>query len=323
MNPEQRVHHRHSHMAWFGVAGMAAGAILMVYVPCLKAVSSAMLLFAGFHLAGLLVLFASAYVVGGYKFVARFRSGSQPSVGFNFGWAPAWIHGPWIAALIFAAAAVALQVAAPAYWPLALAAMLLAACSFSGGLITRNTGKSEHAFLPMVDLLSANQQLILDAGCGAGRTTIALARAQRNVRIVALDRFDSSYIEGGSRRLLEDNVRRAGLSERVRIERGDLTALPFVESSFDAAVSAHAVDHLGRQTEKGLREILRVMKPGARLLLVVWVPGWMMFSIANVLSFALASKRTWRRMVTKAGFAISDEGIFNGSWFAVLKKPEA
>ena len=100
--------------------------------------------------------------------------------------------------------------------------------------------------------------------------------------------------------------------------------LPFFsDGSFDAVISAHAIDHLGRSTEQGLKEVLRVLKPGARFLPVVWVPGWTMFSIANVLSFSLRPKRSWRKIMTRTGFAIVDEGIINGSWFALLKKPEA
>ena len=46
-----------------------------------------------------------------------------------------------------------------------------------------------------------------------------------------------------------------------------------------------------------------------------------MFAVVNVLSFLLASKRSWRRMATDVGFAIADQGTFNGNWFAVLRKP--
>ncbi len=288
MSTRQGVRHRHSHMAWIGIVGVAAGAALMIYVPQLKAVSAGVLLFAGFHLVGGVVLLASVYVMGGNKFVTRLKAQApQPAAGFDFGWAPAWTHGPWIAALVLAAIAVALQVAVPTYWPLATVTTLLAASFFAGGLLTRSVGRYEHAVLPMVNLLSGEEEVVLDAGCGAGRTTIALGRAQKTAQIVALDRFDSDYIDGGGRLLLERNLRNSGLADRVRIERGDLTALPFPDGSFDAAVSAHAMDHLGKSTEQGLREILRVLKPGGRFLLVVWVPGWTMFSVANVLAFSL------------------------------------
>ena len=174
----------------------------------------------------------------------------------------------------------------------------------------------------MVDLLPFAAARVLDGGCGAGRTTLALGRAYRSARIVALDRFDSDYIESGGRQLLEQNLRLADIAERVEIKRGDLTVLPFDDASFEAAVSAHAIDHLGSQIGAGLSEMLRVLRPGGRSLVVAWEPGWTMFAVANVLSLFLVSKRSWRRLAMEAGFTIADEGRFNGNWFTVLQKPK-
>ena len=324
MKTSNRIERTHSHMWLVGVAGVAAGAALMIYVPSLKAVSSTLLLFGGFHLVGAVVMLASLYVVSGPRVQRWFQpKTAQYKAGFDFGWAAGWIYGPWIAALILAASAIVVQVAAPVYWPVAMGLTLLAAGQFAGGLATRGARRHEDALLPAVDLLSADDNLVLDAGCGAGRTTVALGRAYQKIRIVDLDRFDSDYIEGGGLRLLERNLSLAGLTNRVRIERGDLTVLPFEGGSFDAVVSAHAIDHLGSRKEQGLREAMRVLKPGGRLLLIVWVPGWSMFAMANVLAFTLSSKQAWRRMAVNVGFTVSDEGNFNGVWFALLKKQEA
>jgi len=175
--------------------------------------------------------------------------------------------------------------------------------------------------LPMVPLLAGDHDLVLDAGCGAGRTTIAVGRTVRNGRIVSFDRFDADYIDGGGRALLENNLRVAGLADRVRIEQGDLTNLPFNEASFDSAVSAHAIDHLGSQKETGLAQIFKVLKPGGRFLLVVWVPGWTMFAVVNVLSFFLTGKAGWRIMARRAGFEVVEDGAFNGVWFMLLQRP--
>lgn len=273
MSSDKAGKHSHSHMLGVGIVGVAAGAILLVYVPSLKAVSSVLLLFAGFHLVGAAVVLGSIYVLGGHRVLARLRlrRSDHGSTGFDFGWAPAWTHGPWIAALVLLASAVAAEVAASAYWPLALAGTLLAASFFAGGLITRAPSRYDHAVLPMVHLVPENGEApaILDAGCGAGRTTIAIGRAVEHGRIVAFDRFDSDYIEGGGRALLESNLRHAEMFEQVRIETGDLTAMPFPDESFDAAVSAHAIDHLGSLKKQGLREIYRVLKPGGCFLLIV------------------------------------------------------
>lgn len=309
--------HPHSHFWLAGLPALAAGLFLMVYMPTLPAVSGTLLLFAGFHVIGGLIVLATLFLSVGGRLARRLV---PRQAGYDFGWSPGWLYGPWIAANIAASAAVAIEVAAPRWWPLALLAMQLSACCFAGGLVARATTRRDDAVLPMVDLLR-DGKTVLDAGCGAGRTCIALGRASDRIDITALDRFDSDYIEDGGRKLLESNLRLAGLTPRVRIERGDLTELPFAEASFDAAVSAHAIDHLGRQKLKGLSEVRRVLKPGGRFLLIVWVPGWTMFAFANLFSFFLAPKRAWRRMAEEAGFEKLDEGMLNGYWFALLGKP--
>lgn len=327
MTANHKIQRSHSHMWLVGVFGIAAGAALMIYVPSLKAVSNVIVLFALFHLVGAFVLLASLYMIGGNKIAAHFARGStrNDSARFDFGWAPGWIYGPWIGALVFVAVAVAIQVATPALWPLAMFLTLIAASFFAGGLIVRSSGRYEDAVLPLVDLVPSEDEnkMVLDAGCGAGRTSVALGRGLKRARIVSLDRFDSDYIDGGGKRLLEQNLLRAGLAERAQIKAGDLTALPFPEEHFEAVVSAHAVDHLGPSTERGLSEIRRVLKPGGRFLLVVWVPSWTMFAVVNVLSFSLQSKRKWRRMLSSARFEFRDEGTFNGNWYALLEKPGA
>ena len=121
--------------------------------------------------------------------------------------------------------------------------------------------------------------------------------------------------------MLERNLRIAGIADHVSIETADLTALPFADASFDSAVSTNVYDHLGRHKEQGLREVFRVLKPGGRFLLAVWVPGWEMFAVANVLSFFLTSKEGWRSFARGAGFQVADEGVCNYAWFALLQKP--
>ncbi len=107
----------------------------------------------------------------------------------------------------------------------------------------------------------------------------------------------------------------------MEIKHGDLTALPFPDGAFDAAVSAHAIDHLGPGKQRGLSEMRRILKPGGKFLFVAWVPGWNMFAIANVLSLFLTRKAGWRRMAAQAGFEVQEEGTFNGVWYLLLAKP--
>lgn len=314
----------HSHAWLIGVLGLIAGLLLLVYVPSLKAISSSLILLAVFHLIGGAVLLASVYALALRRVLRRLgRKNNKPGAGnrYDFGWGPEWMNGLAVFAIVAVSGAVAVQVAAPNWWPAAFMMLVLGAIFFVGNSIMRSFRRYDHVVLPMVDLFQSDRDVVLDAGCGAGRTTIALGRALRDGRVVAVDRFDADYIDDGGRALLERNLHIANLSTRVEIKTADLTALPFADNSFDGAVSTHAIDHLGKSKEHGLREIFRVMKPGTRFLMGVWVPGWTMFAVANVLSFFLTSKQGWRAMARRAGFEIVDEGVFNYAWFVVLKKP--
>ena len=212
-------------------------------------------------MVGAFVLLASAYIAAwpalAKKPAANDVAGREH---LDFGWTPELTLGPMISA--FAAAAPSqsrwrgLHGGRLRCWPRFSRRITLPAICVA-------PRASDHVPLPMVDLLSSDHDLVLDAGCGAGRTTLAVSRILRNGKIVALDRFDSGYIADGGRQLLENNLRLAGLSDRVEVCQGDITDMPFGDAKFDSAVSTHAMDHLGRQTEQGLREVLRVLSRAA------------------------------------------------------------
>jgi len=316
----------HSHMWVMGVVGIAAGLALLVYVPSMRGVSNSLLLLAGVHLVGGVVILSSLYV-SGLRGLLRRWTGAEARAArgteFDFGWGPGWMNGLAIAALVALAGAVVIEVAAPGAWPMAFLLVAAAMVFMVGNTIMRGFRRRDQVVLPMVDLLSSDEDLVLDAGCGTGRTTIALGRILKGGRVIGFDRFDAGYIDDGGRTLLDRNLRIAGLSDQVAIETGDLTAMPFEDGCFDAAVSTHVYDHLGDQKARALAETLRVLKPGGRFLMAVWTPGWSMFAVANVLSLFLTSKASWRGLAEAAGFEVLDEGVFNNAWFILMAKPRA
>lgn len=91
---------------------------------------------------------------------------------------------------------------------------------------------------------------VLDAACGTG--DLALADAKAGGRVTGLD---------FSERMLERARRKGPGLEWVQ---GDALALPFADSSFDAATVGFGVRNLD-DLEAGLRELRRVLKPGGRL----------------------------------------------------------
>src|SRR5205823_8003742 len=56
-------------------------------------------------------------------------------------------------------------------------------------------------------------------------------------------------------------------SERITFSAADLTRLPYAGESFDAVVCGWVLEHLP-DPRPGLRELARVMTPGAKLLLM-------------------------------------------------------
>lgn len=97
----------------------------------------------------------------------------------------------------------------------------------------------------------------LDAGCGDGRYLAAFgALAERPARIVGVDI---------SERILEtarDAAEAAGI--RPELVRANLEALPFDDETFDLVLCTQVIEHL-LDPGAGLRELARVARPGAKL----------------------------------------------------------
>jgi SAM-dependent methyltransferase len=101
---------------------------------------------------------------------------------------------------------------------------------------------------------------ILDAGCGTGGTTFELGRFGDVVGV------DLAWAALGP-------ARGRGLT---RLARASIEDLPFGPSTFDAATSFEVVYHLGVTSDVvALREIRRVLKPGALFLLRVPAHDWL------------------------------------------------
>ena len=102
---------------------------------------------------------------------------------------------------------------------------------------------------------------ILDAGCGSGWYAEQLL-----ARGAVVDGVDSSaaMVDYARRRLLGD--RSTELAHRLKLQVADLSgSLPFDDRTFDGVVSP-LVLHYMRDWRPALRELHRVMKPGAWLL---------------------------------------------------------
>jgi SAM-dependent methyltransferase len=103
---------------------------------------------------------------------------------------------------------------------------------------------------------------VLDVAAGPGSLALQAARTARQVE--ALD-FAASMLAHLQRRATE-----AGISN-VHTRIGDGQALPFPDASFDAAYSMFGLIFFPDRA-RGLAELVRVLRPGAKALIASWPP---------------------------------------------------
>jgi ubiquinone/menaquinone biosynthesis C-methylase UbiE len=244
--------------------------------------------------------------------------------GYDFGWSPKWLYSFLVASVIVFMLAIHVYFSfegSPVFQLILYSLLFLFAVNlFIGFIILQNSSRKARITLPMINLLPEGKGTVLDAGCGAGRTTIALAEVISGAKIVSFDKFDADYIEGGGIDLLKRNIKIANISERVIIEKGDITSTNFENNSFDAIVSSFMFDHLGPYKRKALNETFRILKPGGRFLLIVAVRGYSTFGIANILSLFLVSKTKWKKWIEHAGFKMVCDGKINEATYFCFEK---
>jgi SAM-dependent methyltransferase len=318
---------KHGHVPghrWvIGLLGVAVGAVLLIFFPHMKGISGTILGAGLFHVVGAVVVLRSGAVLAPAGLVSWLRHApatTKKQDRIDFGWTGPFMSASWMIALAFGAAALGLQLAYPAWWPFWFAVALIGINFWLGGEYLKGFSRTDFAALPMVDLVRAREDRVLDVGCGSGRTALAVGRVIGNGFITCLDRFDAGYIREGGRELLLRNLELAGLKERAAVVEGDICAMPFADAVFDAAVSAHAIDHLGESAEAGLREVNRVLKPGGRFLMIVAAREWRTFGLSALFGLFATSKQEWREDLRRLGFVLVDEGIFNHAWYVLAEK---
>jgi demethylmenaquinone methyltransferase/2-methoxy-6-polyprenyl-1,4-benzoquinol methylase len=96
---------------------------------------------------------------------------------------------------------------------------------------------------------------ILDVACGTGDLTLTLSETT-GARIVGTD-FCRPMLEIAARKT-------AARKRKIPFIEGDALRLPFRDSSFDAVTIAFGLRNLS-DVERGLAELLRVLKPGGNI----------------------------------------------------------
>lgn len=107
-----------------------------------------------------------------------------------------------------------------------------------------------------IEICGIREGRCVDIGCGPGHLALALGAAS-NLEIDALD------ASGDMLAIAEQNIREAGLTDRVHPVPGDVHDLPYDDGSIDLVVSRGSLFFWDDRV-RAFSEIYRVLRPGGR-----------------------------------------------------------
>ncbi|WP_370543435.1 class I SAM-dependent methyltransferase [Herbaspirillum sp. Sphag1AN] len=166
---------------------------------------------------------------------------------------------------------------------------------------------------------------VLDLGCGGGHASFAMAA--HAAEVVAYD-LSASMLE-----VVHQAARERGLGNVV-IQQGSVDQLPFADASFDLVCTRYSAHHW-RGLPQALLEVVRVLKPGGRFILIDTAAPEDVLADSYVQAIELlrdtshvrnVSPSSWKKLLSQAGLVIASEKTWKlplefSSWIARMRTP--
>ncbi len=250
-----------------------------------------------------------------------------PALLFDFGYEWKWVYSHLIPLTI---GAVLLFFAIRYRWNRILTVILglVTLWSLAGFLALQfAVGPNRPMSLPTQKFLASGTGKVLDVGAGSGRSALMVLQARPQATLVALDKFAQGFgIENNGPQRLLANLKEGGVDGRVEIVSADMREMPLPAESFDAALSAFAIDHLGRGGfRSALGEVRRVLKPGGEFLFLtiqrdLWITVAYPFFVHGGYFGPAPSPDRWTAALSEGGFDVVETGTIPGALYILCRK---
>ena len=178
------------------------------------------------------------------------------------------ILGPLLA--LTAVLALALPNLIPAWVSIGAAAVAALVLFYAAVMLWSSlVGKKRVRDRLVAALALSGTERVLDAGCGLGLALIGCAKKLTTGKAVGIDLWAAKDLSNNNPAATLANAAAEGVADRVEVETGDITKLPFAVSSFDAVISMTVLHNIPSRDlrDQALRELVRVLKPGGRIAL--------------------------------------------------------
>jgi ubiquinone/menaquinone biosynthesis C-methylase UbiE len=188
-----------------------------------------------------------------------------------------------------------------------------------------NAGHSKLTDWGLEQISIENHYTILDVGCGGGRTVSKLAAIATEGKVYGID-FSEESVAATKR----TNAQWINLG-RVEIRHGSVAQLPFANGIFDL-VTAVETHFWWADLPGGMREALRVLKPGGTLIVIAEAykgmttgAGKLVEKYASRTGMTLLNVAEHRELFSNAGYSVVQvvEKREKGWICAIGRKPAA
>lgn len=170
---------------------------------------------------------------------------------------------------------------------------------------------TKRAIINNFDLGWLKGKKCLDAGCGSGRYSVAMALHGAG-SITAVD-VSETGLAGAKHRAAE--------FPQIQFQHASILDLPFEDASFDFVWSAGVIHHTS-DFDKALYELTRVLRPGGKLFLLVYGVGGLRWKAIKALRPIVVDLgiELLDKAITAAGLSANNRKHFMDDLFVPIQK---